>query len=274
MGLRVNTNIASINSQRNLESVTARLNRNYRKLSTGLRITTAADDAAGLAISERLRSQVRSLSQAKRNAMDGISLVQTAEGSMNESSAILIRMRELATQANNGTVSAKDKATLNEEFQALISEIDRIALSTEFNGIKLLDGSSSTFDFQVGVGTVGGVDTISVSLTPSLATSIGIGSISIDAAGASAAIAAIDTAINSVSSLRGTLGAVQNRLDSTISNIGVAIENLSAAESRIRDVDVAEETAKLTRNSILQQAAISILSQANVAPQSALNLLG
>lgn len=275
MGLRVNTNISSINAQRNLEKTTFRLNQNFRKLSTGLRITTAADDAAGLAISERLRSQVRSLAQNKRNANDGISLVQTAEGALNETGSLLIRMRELAVQANNGSVSAQDRTTLNEEFSALINEVDRIARSTEFNGIKLLDGSSSNFNFQVGFGTIGGVDTIAVSLSPALATTLALDNLSIASSGSpSAAMAAIDTAIDSISSLRGSLGAAQNRLGSTISNIGVAIENLSAAQSRIRDVDVAEETAKLTRNSILQQAAISILAQANVAPQLALQLLG
>ncbi len=274
MGLRVNTNIASINAQRNLQRITDRLTSNYRRLSTGLRITTAADDAAGLAISERLRSQVRSLNQAKRNANDGISLVQTAEGSLNEVSSILIRMRELAIQANNGTVSDSDRATLNEEFSALISEVSRIAKATQFNNINLLDGSASSMTFQVGFGVTGGTDTIGVSLSPALTTSLGIDALSINSSGSpSASIAAIDTAINSVSSLRGTLGAAQNRLASTISNIGVATENLSSAESRIRDVDVADETAQLTRNSILQQAAISILGQANSSPQSALQLL-
>ena len=274
MGLRVNTNVSSINAQRNLESVTGRLQTNYRRLSTGLRITTAADDAAGLAISERLRSQVRSLSQAKRNANDGISLVQTAEGALNETSSILTRMRELAIQANNGTVSSTDKSTLNEEFGQLVSEINRIGLSTEFNNISLLDGGASNLSFQIGFGTTGGVDTIDVSLTPALSTSLGLDALSISGTGASAAIAAIDTAIDSVSSKRGTLGAIQNRLSSTISNLGVQVENLSAAESRIRDVDIANETASLTRNSILQQAATSVLAQANVAPQSALSLIG
>ncbi|MEZ5989516.1 MAG: flagellin [Planctomycetota bacterium] len=275
MGLRVNTNIASLNAVRNLENVTNNLSSNYRKLSTGLRITVASDDAAGLAISERLRAQVRSLNQAKRNSLDGISMVQTAEGAMNESSSILIRMRELAMQANNSTVSDKDKGTLNEEFQALISEIDRIAQATEFNGLKLLDGTSSNISFQVGFGTIGGVDTIGVTLSPSLATSLGINALSIASSGnPSQALATIDSAIDSITGLRGSLGAVQNRLDSTIANIGVASENLSAAESRIRDVDVAMETASLTRNSIMQQAAISILAQANVSPQSALSLLG
>ncbi len=274
MGLRVNTNIASLNAQRNLEQITARLAKNYRKLSTGLRVTTAADDAAGLAISERLRAQIRSIEQAKRNANDGISLVQTTEGALNESSSILIRMRELAIQANNGSVSDSDASTLNEEFQALINEINRIAKSTEFNGINLLDGSASTLQFQVGFGTTSGVDTIQISLSPALATTLGINSLDISSAGnPSLAIATIDSAINKISSLRGSLGAAQNRLISTISNLGVAIENLSSAESRIRDVDVAVETASLTRNSILQQAAIAILAQANLAPQAALQLL-
>ena len=275
MGLRVNTNIASINAQRNLQNVTNRLGGNYRRLSTGLRITSAADDAAGLAISERLRAQVRSLDQAKRNANDGISLVQTAEGSLNEVSNILVRMRELAVQANNGTVSDNDRTTLNEEFTSLVNEVNRIAKSTEFNNIKLLDGSSTNLNFQIGFGVTGGTDTIGVSLSPALTTSLGIDTLSINSSGSpSASIAAIDTAINSVSSLRGTLGAAQNRLSSTISNLGVAVENLSAANSRIRDVDVANETAQLTRNSILQQAAISILSQANSSTQGALQLLG
>ena len=173
MGLRVNTNIASMNAQRNLSKVTNSLNKSYRKLSTGLRITSASDDAAGLAASERLRSQIRSLDQAKRNANDGISLVQTAEGSLEEVNNLMSRMRELAIQANNGTVSDTDKKTLNEEFTSLVSEVNRIAKSTEFNNIKLLDGSSSNLTFQVGFGTTGGTDTIGVSLSPALTTSLG-----------------------------------------------------------------------------------------------------
>ncbi len=274
MGLRVNTNVTSINAQRNLSSVTERLSGNFRRLSTGLRISTAADDAAGLAISERLRSQVRSLEQAKRNANDGISLVQTGEGALNEVNAILIRLRELAIQSSNGSVSNADKSTLNEEFTSLITEINRIGTSTEFNGIKLLDGSSSAVNFQVGYGTSIGIDTLAISLSPTLSTSLSLNSLDIGSGGStSQAIANIDTAINTVSSLRGRLGAAQNRLNSTINNLAITVENLSAAESRIRDVDVAFETAALTRNSILQQASISILGQANAQPQSALSLL-
>ncbi len=274
MGLRVNTNIASINAQRNTAQVTARLARNYQKLSTGLRISTAADDAAGLAISERLRAQVRSLGQAARNANDGISLVQTGEGALNEVSNILVRLRELAIQAANGSSSTADKNTIKEEFDSLVSEIDRIAQSTDFNGVKLLDGSSSAVNFQVGINTTLSVDVLSVSLTPALATNLGLSTVDVGSGGdTSFAISQIDNAVNAVSALRGKFGSLQNRLQSTIANIGVAQESLSAAESRIRDVDVAFETAELTRNSILQQASISILSQANAQPQAALTLL-
>ena len=275
MGLRVNTNVASINAQRNLGAVTDRLSSNYRRLSTGLRISSASDDAAGLAISERLRSQVRSLDQAKRNANDGISLVQTAEGALNEVSSILTRLRELAIQSSNGSVSNQDKETLDEEFQSLVSEVNRIGRSTEFNGIKLLDGSSSTVSFQVGFGTTSGIDTLSVSLSAALSTSLSLNSLDIGSGGATTtAISNIDTAINTISSLRGSLGAVQNRLGSTINNLAVQVENLSAAESRIRDVDVAYETAQLTKLQIMQQAAISVLGQTNALPQAALRLLG
>ena len=275
MGLRVNTNVTSINAQRNLSAVTDRLSTNFRRLSTGLRISTAADDAAGLAISERLRSQVRSLEQAKRNANDGISLVQTAEGALNEVSSILTRLRELAIQSSNGSVSNQDKETLDEEFQSLVNEVNRIGRSTEFSGIKLLDGSSSTVSFQVGFGTTSGIDTISVSLSAALSTTLSLNSLDIGSGGATTtAISNIDSAINTISGLRGSLGAVQNRLGSTINNLAITVENLSAAESRIRDVDVAFETAQRTRNSSLQQASISVLSQANALPQSALRLLG
>ena len=274
MGLRVNTNIASINAQRNTAQVTTRLARNYQRLSTGLRISTAADDAAGLAISERLRSQVRSLAQASRNANDGISLVQVGEGALNEVSNILVRLRELAIQSANGASSSADRNTIKEEFDSLVNEINRIAQSTEFNGIKLLDGSSSTVMFQVGINTTANIDQLNVSLSPALSTTLGLSSLDVGSGGnPSFAISQIDAAVNAVSQLRGKFGSLQNRLQSTIANLGVASESLSAAESRIRDVDVAFETAELTRNNILQQASISILSQANDQPQSALQLL-
>jgi flagellin len=275
MGLRVNTNTASLNAQRNLSQVNSLLQGNFRRLATGLRISSAADDAAGLAISERLRSQIRSLDQAKRNANDGISLSQTAEGALGEVSNILVRLRELSVQSANGSVSGQDRDTLDAEFQSLVDEIDRISASTEFNNINLLDGSQSQISFQVGFGTTAGIDTLSVTLESALATTLGLDSLDIGSGGdTSAALTAIDGAINQVSGLRGRLGALQNRLDSTINNLSVQVENLSAANSRIRDVDVAYETAQLTRNSILQQASLSILAQSNAQPQAALALLG
>lgn len=273
MGLRINTNIFSINAQRNLASHSSRLASSYSKLSTGLRIASAADDAAGLAISERLRAQTRSLDQANRNANDGISLAQTAEGALSETSSILIRMRELSIQSATDTVSTSDKDTLQQEFNALRDEIDRIANSTSFNGQTLLN-QSATVTLQVGSGTTAGTDTIDVTLQSATATDLGLTSLDIGSGGApNTAITALDSAINSVASIRGAFGATTNRLNSTINNLSVQSENLSAAESRIRDVDVAAESALLTRNSILQQAAISILAQANQAPQQALSLL-
>ena len=275
MGLRVNTNVTSITAQRSLSTVTDRLTGNFRRLSTGLRISTAADDAAGLAISERLRSQVRSLEQARRNASDGISLMQTAEGALNEVNSILIRLRELSIQSSNGSVSNQDKETLDQEFQNLVNEVDRIARSAEFSGIKLLDGSATSVMFQVGLGTTSGIDQLEVSLSPTLSTTLALNSLDIGSGGATTtAITNIDAAINTVSALRGTLGAVQNRLASTINNLAIQVENLSAAESRIRDVDVAYETAQLTKLQIMQQAAISVLGQTNALPQAALRLLG
>jgi flagellin len=274
MGLFINTNIASLNARGNLDMVTGRLQKSYSRLSSGLRIVVAADDAAGLAISERMRAQVASLSQAQRNANDGISLVQVGEGAMNELDNILIRMRELSIEANNGTVSASDKDTLNQEFSNLVAEVDRIAKSTQFNGVNLLDGSTTNVVFQVGANTTAGIDTLNIGLVSVLASDLGISTLDISSAGsATTAINAIDGALNKVVAARGDLGAIQNRLQSTITNLGVSVENLSAAESRIRDVDVASETAELTRNSIMQQAAVSVLAQANVQPQVALSLL-
>jgi flagellin len=274
MGLRINTNLASLDAQRNLANVTNLLAGNFRRLSTGLRINTAADDAAGLAMSERLRAQIASLDQASRNANDGVSLVQTAEGALDDVSSILDRMRALAVEAGNGTLSDQDKANLNQEFSGLAQEVDRIGHSTEFNGINLLDGSASSVTFQVGAGTSPD-DTLSVSLDAALSTSLGLQSLDIGSGGdVSAAIAGIDSAIDSVSSLRGQFGAAQDRLGYAIDNLSVTSENLSAADSRIRDVDYAAETAALTRNQILQQANLAVLTQANSLPRYALRLLG
>ncbi|MEZ6195549.1 MAG: flagellin [Planctomycetota bacterium] len=275
MSLRIQTNIASLNAQRSLAGATEALGSSYRRLSTGLRITTAADDAAGLAISERLRARIRSTQQAERNANDGISLTQTAEGALNEVNSILVRMRELAIQASNDTLGPQDKDTVNQEFQQVITEIDRIALGTEFSGFSLLDGSNTTVSLHVGAGTTSGVDTLDITLDSVRASDLGIDTLSVGSTGnTQAAIDAIDVAINSISQIRGRFGATENRLASTINQLRIGAENLSAAESRIRDLDVAEETATLTKNSILQQAAISILAQANVQPQAALSLLG
>ena len=270
MGLRVNTNIASMTSQRNLGAVSGRLQGNFSRLSSGLRIATAADDAAGLGISERMRSQIRSFSAAGRNAQDGVSLAQTADGAMQEIGNNLGRMRELAVQASNGTLTTGDRATLNNEFQELISEIDRIATQTSFNGVSLLDGTTATVGIQVGINSG---QTISMTMTDVDAAALALTGDVTSAANAGTALGVLDSAINSVSTGRGVLGAGINRMNSAIQSIASARENLSAAESRIRDVDVAMETADLSRNSIMQQAAVSVLAQANQQPQLALNLL-
>jgi len=274
MGLRVNTNIASLTAQRNLGSISGKLQGSYSRLSSGLRIATAADDAAGLGISEKMRSQIRSFDVASRNAQDGISMVQTAEGSMGEVSNILGRMRELAVQSSNGTLSTNDRATIDTEFGALADEIDRIASTTEFNGIKLGDGSTATASIQVGIGTTAD-DTIDINLQDVTGATLGVDALdTLDVTNSQAAITALDTAIDTVNTSRGELGATQNRLQSSFASIRNVHENLSAAESRIRDVDVAKETATLTKNNILQQAAVSVLAQANQQPQLALSLLG
>ena len=271
MGLRVNTNVASLTAQKNLHGVTSRLQGNFARLSSGLRIATAADDAAGLGISEKMRSQIRSYAVAGRNAQDGISLAQTAEGALNEVSNILGRMRELSMQAANGTLDTADRATINTEFQALDDEVNRIAGQTEFNGISLLDNTTGAA-IQVGLDSG---QTITVNTVDAQSATLGINGLTVtNVANASTALAALDTAIGSVNTARGQLGADQNRLSSALNSILSVRENLSAAESRIRDVDVASETADLTRNSILQQAATAVLSQANTQPQLALSLLG
>ena len=274
MGLRINTNVASLSAQRNLGKASSALQRNFEHLSTGKRIARASDDAAGLAISTRLSAQVRSLQQASRNANDGISLVQTAEGSLGEIANVLVRARELAVQSSNGTNSASDKDKLQSEFANLLGQVDQIANATSFNGTSLLDGSTASVSLQIGSGTNVGTDTLAVSLTDANAAALSIGTLDIGSTGNStAAITALDSAIDSISSARSSLGAVQNTLSGTISSIDNRAENLSAANSRIIDVDVAAETAELTKNNILQQAALSVLAQANQQPSSALNLL-
>ncbi len=271
MGLRVNTNLISMSAQRNLANVTGRLEANYKRLSSGLRIATAADDAAGLGISERMRGQIRSYDQATRNAQDGVGLIETAEGALNEVSNTLVRMRELALQAANGTFGPDDRAVIQVEFGALLSEIGRIADSTQFNSIPLLN-IDATIDLQVGIdsGDIIAVSSVNVTIDeifPDFVPSVTV------VASAVEALDVIDQAISSVSTARGNLGATQNRLMTTIRSIADVQENLSAAESRIRDLDVATETADLSRNTIMQQAAVSVLSQANTQPQIALSLL-
>jgi len=277
MGLRVNTNLASINAQRNLMNTGVKLGKSLEKLSSGLRINRAGDDAAGLAISESLKSEIRALQQAGRNANDGISMVQTAEGSLDEISGIAIRLRELAEQAANGTLGQNERQFLDDEFQALTSEIDRIAATTEFNGTKLIDGSGGAVAIQVGTGSTAD-DRIDLDFATTVdATALSLDSATLtgaDGANARAAIDSLDSALTTITQTRASFGAVQNRLESTVRNLGVVVENLSAANSRIRDVDVAEESANLTSLQILQQAGVSVLAQANLAPQSALSLLG
>jgi flagellin len=281
MGLRINSNLAALNAQRNLTRSQLDLERSLDRLSSGLRITRAGDDAAGLAISEQLRAQVRGLSQAQRNANDGISVIQTAEGALNEISNILIRLRELAVQsASTAGVSNSERSFLQNEFSSLQSEVTRIAQATQFGGRTLLDGSLSgtgnSLVFQVGIFNNSSVDRFSLDVGNATASGLSIQATDASVSTATAAqnaLATIDTALTSLSTVRGNLGAAQNRLQSTINNLAVSIETLSAANSRIRDVDVAAETAALTRAQVLQQAGIAVLAQANVSSQVALNLL-
>jgi len=281
MGLRINTNIASINAQKNLARSQLSLNRSLDRLSSGLRITRAGDDAAGLAISESLRAQIRGLGQAARNANDGISVIQTAEGALNEISNILIRLRELAVQsASEGSIGANERSFLQNEFSSLQSEITRIASSTRFGGRVLLDGTlsgtGSALTFQVGINNNSAVDRITLNIGDGTASGLNIEAADAavsTTASAQNALAKVDSALSSISTVRGNLGAAQNRLQSTINNLASSIENLSSANSRIRDADIAAETAALTRAQVLQQAGIAVLAQANVSSQVALTLL-
>lgn len=276
MGLRINTNTASLNAQRNLMGTKLGLDKSLERLSSGFRINRAGDDAAGLAISENLKAQVRGLKQASRNAQDGVSLVQVAEGSLNEISSIMIRLRELGVQAASDTIGPVERQFLNVEYDQLVSEVDRIAAGTEFNGTQLLSGTGSVLDFQVGTRNDPNIDRLSfdASKADANAAALGVNLTSVaDKASAQNALAALDSAIVSVSAMRADFGAIQNRLQSTISNLAVSVENMSAANSRIRDVDVAEETSELTKNNILLNAGTSVLAQANQSAQTALNLL-
>jgi flagellin len=274
MSISVRTNVSSLIAQGNLGKTASDLQKSISRLSSGLRVQTGADDAAGLAISEDFKSSIRSLNQAKRNANDGVSLIQTADGSLKEVSGLLTRMREIAVQSRNGTNNSTQRGYLNDEFGQLRSEIDRIANTTEFNGLTLLDGDqASGLSFQVGMGTSGD-DRLTISIADSGSSSLGLSSSTISStSGADTAIDALDDAIESISTRRADLGSMQNRLSTTMSNLETYSTNLSAANSRIVDVDIAEETANLTKNQILMQAGAAMLAQANQWPQIALSLL-
>ncbi|WP_202079345.1 flagellin [Caldalkalibacillus salinus] len=273
--MRINNNISALNTHRALSMNNQNVSNSLEKLSSGLRINRAGDDAAGLAISEKMRGQIRGLNQASRNAQDGISLIQTAEGALNETHSILQRMRELTVQAANDTNTTEDRAALQAEVDELVAEIDRIADTTEFNGSKLLDGTggdgTGTFSLQIGANELQSVD---ISLGDMQASTLGVDTVTItDGSDFDAQLTAIDTAITSVSSERANLGANQNRLEHTINNLGTTAENLQAAESRIRDVDMASEMMEFTKNNILTQASQAMLAQANQTPQGVLQLL-
>ena len=270
MGLRINTNVAALNTSRVLRRSTDELNRSLERLSSGLRINRAADDAAGLAVAEGFRSQVKGTQVAQRNAQDGVSLVQTAEGSLSETNNILQRIRELAVQAANGTQSTNNRAALNNEVQQLLQQVDDIAEDTEFNGIRVLS-SAQTVTLQAGPNPS---QTLTVSVNGAKTNDLGVSTVSVSSVAlAVSAISTIDIAIQSVSTLRSSLGALQNRLSFTINTLAIQEENATASESAIRDADIAGETIKFTRNQILVSAGTSVLAQANVVPQTALSLL-
>lgn len=273
MALRINTNISAINAQRNLAKTTLALNKTLQKLSTGLRINSAADDAAGLAIAESFGSQVRGTAVAQRNAQDGVNLLQTAEGALGESANILQRIRELAVQAANGTMSDTNRAALDAEVTQLEAQLDDISGDTEFNGISVL-ASATTITLQAGYknGQTLTVGTVVAGTTQLLGAATGVSISSL--AGAAAALTTIDAAINSVSTLRGTFGAQINRLEFTINTLAIQEENAAASESAIRDADIAKVTSQFTRNQILVTAGTSVLAQSNILPQTALQLIG
>ncbi len=293
MGLRIKTNVPSLTAQRRLRDTTSAMGSNMEKLASGYRINKSADDAAGLAISETLTGKIRSMNQAKRNASDGVSLIQVAEGSMNEISNILIRMRELATQSASDTLGNLERSYTNKEYTQLVEEIDRISNTTEFNGLSLLGGADKnngvgelSIHVGAGDGTIANTDTILIDIDSvkidaenvlGLTHGEEIGPMEVDGAfdrqTAADKLTVIDTAIKKVAGNRATLGAKQSRLESTINNLGIQVENMSTSRSRIRDVDFAEVTAEFTQNRILGQAGASVLAQASAIPELALKLL-
>ena len=277
MGFRINTNVSSIAAQRSLSVNNREASDTLNKMSSGSRITKAADDAAGLAISEKLKAQIKSTNQANRNANDGISMVQTAEGGLDEISNMLTRLRELSIQSASDTVGDTERSFTDMEYQNLKSEIERISQVTEFNGTKLLSGQGDKLDFQIGTKNDDFQDRISydVQMTNASTSSLGVDGIAVSSKeGAQNSLATIDTAIEKVSGQRAALGAIQNRLISTSNNLQITNENLSAANSRIRDVDYAQVSAANAKNNILNQAGTSVLAQANSQGQNALRLIG
>lgn len=277
MGLRISTNVASLNAQKNLVGTQRDMARSLARLSSGMRINQAADDAAGLAISENLRGQIRGLRQANRNANDGISLVQVAEGGLNEVSNMIIRLRELAVQASSDTIGDTERKFLDVEYQQLKSEIQRVTEVTKFNGRDLLNGTGGVIDIQVGTNNDPFKDRISFNASAANASleSLGLTAESLaEKTSAQSSMDVLDRALVSVNAIRANFGAMQNRLQSTSANIMISDENLSAANSRIRDADIAAESAEMTRNNILMQAGVSVLGQANNISNIALKLLG
>jgi flagellin len=277
MGLRINTNTTSLAAQRTLGNNNQKQEKVLNQLSSGTRIVRSADDAAGLAISEKLKSQIRSTNQAERNANDGISLIQTAEGGLNEIGNILVRMRELSVQSASDTVGDSERNFTNLEYQNLKQEIERISQVTEFNGKKLLNGEGDTLDFQIGINNNDFEDRISYASDATVSTVAGLGVDGLDVSSKNSsqeALKVLDDAIQNVSGQRAFLGATQNRLSSTVTNLQVTSENLSSANSRIRDTDFAEATARNTKLNILKNAGTSVLGQANAQGQAALKLIG
>lgn len=275
MAMIINTNVSAINAQRNLSMTNEKMGKTLEKLSSGLRINRAADDAAGLAVSEEMRTQIRGMKVASRNALDGVSLVQVADGALGGVNDMLQRIRDLAVQASNGTLTDQQRGNLDQEVQSVVSELARVATDTEFNGIKILSGSvasaASAVTLQVGANSS---QVIAFTIATMTASDLGISGIAVStAASATAAIPSLDAAIRSVNSQRASMGAIQNRLEQTISRLDLTSENLQAAESRIRDADMASEMIDFTRNQILQQSGTAMLAQANQAPQSILKLL-
>ena len=275
MSFSIRTNVGSLNAQRNLFNSSSMLESSFSKLSSGFRITQAGDDAAGLGISVNLGAQIRSFNQGNRNAQDAQSLIQTAEANLNQSTELLTRMRELAMQSASSGVGNVERGYIQTENAALITEIDRIANSAEYNGQALLNSGATVLTFQIGIRNVAANDRIAVNTLDATATTLGVNAIDLSTqAGAQTALATIDAGISAVSLARANFGAVGNRLSSVIQSIQASSESLSAANSRIRDVDVAEETSKMARTQVMMQAGVSVLAQANQAPQIALKLLG